>query len=103
GRCFVGSGPRRVRIVESTVRRAPLEATLTEAGWDLPALGALGPVVYEDTRNRGSASTYAHLVVPHGRMFSAFELNRAYDETDVMVSLAKLKQHITAGVTLSMK
>jgi hypothetical protein len=89
--------------VESTGRRATLEATLTEAGWDLTALGALGAVVYEDTRNRGSASTYAHLAVPHGRMFSAFELNRAYEETDVMVSLAKLKQHLTAGVTLSMK
>jgi uncharacterized protein (DUF362 family) len=98
-----GAGARRVRVVESTGRRAPLEATLTEAGWDLTALGALGTVVYEDTRNRGSASTYAHLVVPHGRMFSAFDLNRAYEETDVMVSLAKLKQHITAGVTLSMK
>jgi uncharacterized protein (DUF362 family) len=36
-------------------------------------------------------------------LFSSFDLNHAYEETDVMVSLAKLKQHITAGVTLSMK
>jgi hypothetical protein len=36
-------------------------------------------------------------------MFSGFELNRAYVDADVMISLAKLKNHITAGVTLSMK
>ena len=36
-------------------------------------------------------------------MFSAFDLNHSYHDTDVMISLAKLKRHITAGVTLSMK
>ena len=97
------AGARRVRIVESIGRRTPLEATLVDAGWDLTALGALGPMVYENTRNRGNAPAYAHLTVPHGLMFSSFELNRAYADTDVMISLAKLKQHETAGVTLSMK
>ena len=96
-------GARRVRIVESTSRRTALEPTLAEAGWNLRALDALGAVVYENTRNRGSADGYAHLAVPHGRMFDSFELNRAYADTDVMVSLAKLKQHETAGVTLTMK
>jgi len=36
-------------------------------------------------------------------MFSSLDLNRAYADTDVMISLAKLKNHVTAGVTLSMK
>ena len=36
-------------------------------------------------------------------MFSAFDFNHAYEDTDVLVSLAKLKNHATAGVTLSMK
>ena len=36
-------------------------------------------------------------------MFSSLELNHSYQDTDVMISLAKLKRHITAGVTLSMK
>ena len=36
-------------------------------------------------------------------MFASFELNRAYADTDVLVSLAKLKQHETTGVTLTMK
>jgi uncharacterized protein (DUF362 family) len=36
-------------------------------------------------------------------MFSSFDVNRAYADTDVLVSLAKLKQHGTTGVTLTMK
>jgi len=98
-----GAGARRVRFVESTGRRTPLEPTLVEGGWDLNAVGALGSVAYENTRNRGSFDSYAHLKVPNGHMFGSFDVNRAYADTDVMVSLAKLKQHDTAGVTLTMK
>lgn len=98
-----GAGARRVRFVESTSRRTPLEPTLVEAGWDLNALGALGTMVYENTRNRGSFESYAHFKVPSGHMFASFDVNRAYADTDLMVSLAKLKQHDTAGVTLTMK
>jgi hypothetical protein len=36
-------------------------------------------------------------------MFSSLDLNQSYHDTDVMISLAKLKRHITAGLTLSMK
>ncbi len=32
-----------------------------------------------------------------------FELNHSYADTDVFISIAKLKNHKTAGVTLSMK
>jgi uncharacterized protein (DUF362 family) len=98
------AGARRVRLVESTQRRAPLETTLTFADWDLKALEALGTIEFENTRNLGKGKTYAHLPVPSGGlMFSSLDLNHAYEETDVMISLAKLKNHITAGVTLSMK
>jgi uncharacterized protein (DUF362 family) len=38
-----------------------------------------------------------------GYLFSYFDVNHSYRDTDVFVSLAKLKQHLTAGVTLSMK
>jgi len=97
------AGARRVRIVESTLRRAPLESTLIEAGWNLRAMGALGAVVYENTRNRGTFDSYAHLKVANGHMFASLDVNRAYADTDVMVSLAKLKQHDTVGVSLTMK
>jgi uncharacterized protein (DUF362 family) len=36
-------------------------------------------------------------------MFSSLDVNHSYENTDVMVSLCKMKNHITAGVTLSMK
>lgn len=36
-------------------------------------------------------------------MFSSLDVNHSYHDTDVMISLAKLKRHVTAGITLSMK
>jgi uncharacterized protein (DUF362 family) len=98
------SGATRVRLVESTQSRADLPTTLDLAGWDVKRLDGLGKVDYENTRNLGSGKQYAHLKVPAGGyMFSALDLNHAYHDTDVMISLAKLKRHITAGITLSMK
>jgi uncharacterized protein (DUF362 family) len=98
------AGAQRVRFVESTQRRGKLEETLVMADWDVRALSALGRVEFEDTRNLGLGKAYAQLpVAGGGHMFSSFSLNHAYSDTDVMISLAKLKNHITAGVTLSMK
>ena len=104
GSVLFAAGARRVRFVESTPSRAGLATTLALGDWDVPALTALGKVEFENTRNLGSGKSYSHLRVPNGGyMFSAFDLNQAYEQTDVMVSLAKLKLHLTAGVTLSMK
>ena len=98
------AGAKRVRFVESTQSRADLETSISFADWDVNALLALGKVEFENTRNLGKGKSYSHLKVPSGGyMFSSFDFNHSYEETDVMVSLAKLKQHITAGVTLSMK
>jgi len=98
------SGAKRVRFVESTQSKAALDSTLGLADWDLKALQALGKVECENTRNLGEGKKYAHLRVPTGGyVFSALDLNHAYEDTDVMISLAKLKNHVTAGVTLSMK
>lgn len=98
------AGARRVVFVESTQSRATLEGTLGLAGWDVKALSALGDVRYENTRNLGSGKSYSNIKVPTGGlMFSSFQVNHSYVDTDVMVSLCKLKNHVTAGVTLSMK
>jgi uncharacterized protein (DUF362 family) len=44
------------------------------------------------------------LTTPHGgHVFRAFDLNHSYRDCDVFVSVAKMKEHLTAGVTLSMK
>jgi uncharacterized protein (DUF362 family) len=99
------AGARRVRFLEGTYSRQPMEKTLTAVGWDLPALQALKTAVeFEDTRNRGTAAAYRlHKVPGGGSLFPAYLLNHSYDECDVYISLAKLKNHQTAGVTLSMK
>lgn len=99
-----GAGAKRVRFVESTQSTAELESSLSLADWDIKALQALGSVEFENTRNLGKSKSYSHIKVPgSGYMFSSLDLNHAYADTDVMISLAKLKNHITAGVTLSMK
>lgn len=104
GSLLFAAGARRVRWVESTTSKSGLEQSLGFAGWDLAALRALGRTEFENTRNLGLGQRYAHFPVPGGgQMFSTFDFNHAYDETDVMVSLAKLKNHVTAGVTLTMK
>ena len=47
---------------------------------------------------------YSRLTVPDGGLlFPAFDLNHSYEDCDVYVSLAKMKEHGTAGITLSMK
>ena len=98
------AGARRVRFVESTTSRSELADSLSMADWDLKTLQALGLVEFENTRNLGKGKTYSHLAVPgSGHVFSSFDFNHAYADTDVMVSIAKLKNHLTAGVTLSMK
>jgi uncharacterized protein (DUF362 family) len=98
------AGAKRIRFVESTQSASALESSLDLADWDVKALSALGKVEYENTRNLGLGKTYSHLKVPGGGyMFSTLDLNHSYEDTDVMVSLCKLKNHITAGVTLSMK
>lgn len=98
------AGARRVRFVESTQRREPLRETVADGGWDPGAFEGLGRVEWENTRNLGSSRQYATLKVGSGgHLFSSFALNRAYEDTDVVVSLAKLKNHLTCGVTLALK
>lgn len=98
------AGAKRIVFVESTQSRSELQDTLGLAGWDVKALSALGPIEFENTRNLGSGKAYSHLKVPTGGlMFSSLDVNHRFTDTDVMISLCKMKNHITAGVTLSMK
>ena len=67
-------------------------------------LGAAPNVEFENTNYLGRAKKYSRLVVPHGGyIYPAFDLNHSYEDCDVFVSLAKMKEHATAGITLSMK
>lgn len=104
GSLLFAAGAKRVRWVESTQSKSKLQGSLVFADWDVKALESLGKSEFENTRNLGSSKSYSHMKVPFGgNMFSTLDLNRAYEDTDVMISLAKMKNHLTTGVTLSMK
>jgi uncharacterized protein (DUF362 family) len=99
------AGARRIRFVECTYQLGPFEPYLKNAGWDMNAFAALKATVeYEDTRNLGHGKTYTEVKVPWGgSLFPAYHLNHSYIDCDVYVSLAKLKNHALAGVTLGIK
>jgi uncharacterized protein (DUF362 family) len=100
------AGARRVRLLESPWSSAdPVEECLLQAGWEPRDIMSAAPnVEFENTNYLGRAKKYSRLSVPSGALiFPAFDLNHSYENCDFFVSLAKLKEHGTAGITLSMK
>ncbi|MBD3267376.1 DUF362 domain-containing protein [bacterium] len=98
------SGAKRVRVVESINDTMPVEDVLYWQSWEVKQLLAVGNVELENTRNLGKGKKYSTLPVPTGGyLFSHFEVNHSYEDTDVFISLTKLKEHAVAAVTLSMK
>jgi len=98
------SGAQKVRFIDSVGFLSPLSDILTMAQWDVTTLLGVGNVELENTRNLGNGTSYVQINVPGGgNLFSYFELNHSYRDCDVFISMAKLKQHLTAGVTLSTK
>jgi len=100
------AGAKRIALVEAWYHREPVEEILTKAGWNLRRLqSAAGhKVILENTKNLGSWKRYVRLNVPWGGyLYPAFDVNPWYEKTDIFVSLAKLKDHATAGVTMSVK
>ena len=100
------AGATRIRLLESApFGTKPLEEFMISAGWQPKDFaGAATRVEFENTNFLGGGKTYARFMVPGGGlMYAGYDLNHSYHDTDVFVSLAKLKEHRTAGVTLSMK
>jgi uncharacterized protein (DUF362 family) len=100
------AGARRVRLLESApIGAKTLEEFMLSAGWQPNDFSSAATrVEFENTNFLGSGKTYARFMVPGGGlMYAGYDLNHSYLDTDVFVSLAKLKEHRTAGVTLSMK
>ncbi len=100
------AGAQRIRLLESApIGAKPLEEFMLSAGWQPKDLSsAAARVEFENTNFLGSGKTYARFMVPGGGlMYAGYDLNHSYRDTDVFISLAKLKEHRTAGVTLSMK
>jgi uncharacterized protein (DUF362 family) len=100
------AGARRIRVLECPYGTTnPLEEYLYQAGWDPDGiLGAAPQVELVNTNWLGQAREYHRFDVPGGGLlFPSFLLNHSYAECDTFVSLTKLKDHSTTGITLSMK
>lgn len=100
------AGARRVRFVESAWGTGgPLEEYMLDSGWNVRSLLSAAPnIEFENTNALGTGKKYSRLKINHGGyIFPSFDLNQAYEDTDVLVSMAKLKNHATCGITLSMK
>lgn len=100
------AGAKRIRFVESCwASNGPLEEYLLNSGWSVRTLQAASKrVEFENTNFLGEGKRYSRFRVPAGGLiYPAYDLNHSYEDTDVFVSLAKLKNHATCGVTLSMK
>ncbi|MCC7175366.1 MAG: DUF362 domain-containing protein [Bryobacterales bacterium] len=101
------AGARRIRVVEGAwVWPASLEEFMLKAGWNPDLLLKAAPAVELINTNlpyKGS-KPYTRFPVPRqGHLFPAYDLSTAYAESDVLVSMNKIKEHGTAGVTLSIK
>jgi len=100
------AGARRIRFAESPwATTAPLEEVMLDSGWNVRSLqSAAQGVEFANTNFIGKYKGYARFTVPaKPYMYAAYDLNRAYEEADVFVSIAKLKNHAICGVTLSIK
>lgn len=100
------AGAKRIRLLEShTMADAPLEEFMAASGWNVKdfTIAARG-VEFENTNYLAGHKEYARFMVPGSpKMYAGYDMNPSYRDNDVMVSMAKLKDHRTAGITLSMK
>lgn len=100
------AGAWRIRFVESGYGPpVPLEEYMLDSGWNVRQLQSIARnIEFENTNALGRGKKYSRFKVPGGGLiFPGYDLNHSYEETDVFVSMAKLKEHATCGVTLSMK
>ena len=103
---LVKAGAQRVYLVESYYSTRKPEEILAGQGWEIGRLKSAGDqkVFFEDTRHRGAFKDYAKFDVPWGGyVYPAYHLNRRYHDTDVLVTIAKLKNHANAGYTGAVK
>lgn len=105
-RLFGKAGARRIRILESSTEDShPLEENFLIGGWDPGTLLKAAPdVEMENTSGLGSSREYSRLDVPGGGLiYPGFDVNHSYADCDVMVSIAKLLENRTTGLSLSME
>ena len=102
---FSDYGAQRIVICESLYTTDETRAAYADFGYD-PALfeSTVPNLMWEDTHNKGTGGVYRTLATGEGAyLYSSFQFNHRYVDTDVLVSIPKMKNHLIAGITLSMK
>jgi uncharacterized protein (DUF362 family) len=100
------AGARRIRVLEGPWSTAEtLEEVMLAQNWrPEDILNAAPNVEFENTNYLGRGKKYSRFMVPGGGLvFPGYDLNHSYEDCDVFISHAKLKEHAGTGVTLSMK
>ena len=100
------AGARRIRVLEGPWSTAEtLEEVMLSMNWrPQDILNAASNVEFENTNYLGRGKKYSRFMVPGGGLiYPGYDLNHSYEDCDVFVSLAKMKEHSATGVTLSMK
>lgn len=105
GSILVDYGARSVTFCEQLPFRSADQEAFAGYGFRLDTLNQAmeGRARLANTRNLGGHHTYATVKVPQGELATAWEVNRAYVDTDVLVSLTKLKSHVSNGISCGMK
>lgn len=105
GSLFVDYGAKEVVFCDQLPFRTSDAEAFSGYGFKLDSFNKAmsGRARFVNTRNRGEYKDYAWVKVPDGELATAWEVNRIYVDTDVLVSLAKLKNHVSAGITGGMK
>jgi len=103
---FAEAGAKRIRILESSCEDDhPLEENFILGGWDPDKILKAAPnVEMENTAGLGYGKRY-HRIEVKGKpyIYPGFDVNHSYVECDVMVSMAKLKEHRILGLALTME
>ncbi|MGO9239190.1 MAG: DUF362 domain-containing protein [Bryobacteraceae bacterium] len=105
-RHLAAAGAKRIRVLEGCFALGdPLEEFMLDTGWDpSEILNAAPNVEMENTNFLGHGRSYHRLMAARGGyIFPGFDFNHSWAESDVVISMAKLKEHATAGITLGMK
>lgn len=99
------AGAKRIRMIETFFPAKQDMALWDRYGLDIQAINNAGPKVeWENAQNVGIRKNYVTKKVPWGGyVFPSYDLNPAFFECDVFVSMSKLKNHWIAGVTMSLK
>ena len=99
------AGARRIRILETFFPARQDMELWARYQLDINAINNVGcKVEWENGQNLGYGKQYVRVKVPSDPyMFPSYDLNHSFVDCDTYVSLSKLKDHVTAGITMSLK